>query len=293
MPGWCEHRCDLPRPPGRHRPRRNRVLFVTIPTAWEVVRSLPHRALVLNRSDLHSAFEEVEQPYIRSLEDELARDTATSSSTRAMRSSRPRGTAPGTVPSTSTTGSTSITSRGRSPSLRTSPPSLDPRIGFFGGIDDYVVDLELLEKLAIELRQASLVIVGDATCSMERLTASRTCTGWGTDPTRRSRRTAPGFDVATHAVAAATSGSSTPTPSSCREYLALGLPVVSTAFPEVEHWRDVVAVAEDRSSFVALVRDALEGRGVSSTTERRARVEGATWARQAERLVDLAERIRP
>ncbi len=40
------------------------VIMVTIPTAWDVVRPLPVPALALNRSDLHSAFEETDQALI-------------------------------------------------------------------------------------------------------------------------------------------------------------------------------------------------------------------------------------
>ena len=290
MPGWCEHRWTfLARRAGIDLAES--VLFVTIPTAWEVVRSLPHRALVLNRSDLHSAFEEVEQPYTRSLEDDLLRhsDVVVYGSHALLEAERDR-TGDRAVYLDHGVDVDHFTGPFTEPADMAAIPR--PRIGFFGGIDDHVVDLGLLEKLAIELPQASLVIVGDATCSMERLTRHGNVHWLGYRPYEEIPAYGAGFDVATmpwlqnewieHA-----------NPIKLREYLALGLPVVSTAFPEVEHWRDVVAVAEDRSSFVALVRDALEGRGVSSTTERRARVEGATWARQAERLVDLADRIRP
>jgi hypothetical protein len=44
------------------------VVVVTIPTAWDVVRSIRKRSLVYNRSDLHSAFREADQTAMRSLE---------------------------------------------------------------------------------------------------------------------------------------------------------------------------------------------------------------------------------
>ena len=44
------------------------VVVVTIPTAWDVVRSIRKRTLVYNRSDLHSAFREADQTVMRALE---------------------------------------------------------------------------------------------------------------------------------------------------------------------------------------------------------------------------------
>ncbi len=51
------------------------------------------------------------------------------------------------------------------PELRVIPA---PRIGYFGSLDDYRVDFDLLEATARRFPDASLVLVGDATCSLER-----------------------------------------------------------------------------------------------------------------------------
>ena len=44
-----------------------------------------------------------------------------------------------------------------------------PIVGFSGGIDDYVVDLDLLKRVAQELPGRSLVLIGDATCPIHSL----------------------------------------------------------------------------------------------------------------------------
>jgi glycosyltransferase involved in cell wall biosynthesis len=264
------------------------VIVVTIPTAWEVVKGFGRRALVMNRSDLHSAFEETEQSVIRELENELLdhADSVAYVSHSLMEAERDR------------TGNRAVFldhgvdferfdgNPGPEPADLVAVPR--PRLGFFGGIDDYVVDLPLLERVAREVPQATLVLIGDATCSMERLEALPNVHWLGFRPYEEIPAYGAGFDVALmpwlrnewieHA-----------NPIKLKEYLALGLPIVSTDFPEVHHYADVVAIAADDDAFVTLVRAALDGHAVGTTESRSARVAGATWDNRAKDLLVIGE----
>ncbi len=128
------------------------LVVVTIPTAWEVVRRLPHRSLVFNRSDKHSAFDEVDRAYIGSLEQALLEEADHVLYVSHALMAEEAETA-GERAISSTTASTwscsAPASAAEEPAdLRDIP---HPRIGFFGGFDDYVVDFDLLEQLAREV----------------------------------------------------------------------------------------------------------------------------------------------
>ena len=76
-------------------------------------------------------------------------------------------------------------------------------------------------------------------------------------------------------------------PIKLKEYLALGLPIVSTDFPEVHHYADVVRIGRDHDSFVNEVEKALLDR--TSGAARRQAIVGATWNQRALDLIALAE----
>ena len=154
----------------------------------------------------------------------------------------------------SITASTSIASTRSDGRWRACGPARipHPRIGFFGNLRDQLVDFDLLERLARELPHVQVVLVGDATRAMERLTAHSNIHWFGFRPYNDVPRYGAGFDVAIM-----------PwndnewirncNPIKLKEYLALGLPVVSTDFPEVRRYESVVRIARDADDFVRLV----------------------------------------
>jgi glycosyltransferase involved in cell wall biosynthesis len=264
------------------------VVFVTIPTAWDVVRPLRRRSLLANRSDLHSAFEETDQALIRELENELLihSDVVLYTSHSLMSTER------------SLSGDRAVffdhgVDFDRFAAAPGDPPGdmariPHPIVGFFGGIDDYVVNLDLLKRVAKDLPECSLVLIGDATCPMDDLLSLPNVHWLGFRPYEEIPSYGAEFDVALmpwlrnewieHS-----------NPIKLKEYLALGLPVVSTDFPEAHYYSDVIAISRDDDHFVELVREALDGRALGTAQTRRTRVEAATWDRQTDELVNLGE----
>lgn len=265
------------------------VVMVTIPTAWDVVSPLPRRALLANRSDLHSGFAEADGDLIRGLESELVSNSdivlytshALMEVEGAMAGDRAEFLDHGVDLERF-----GVTDHDRPSDIA----DIDgPIIGFFGGIEDYVVDLVVLEEVARAFPEATLVLVGHATCPVDRLVALPNVRYLGFRPYEQIPAYGAAFDVAV-LPRIRNAFNEYANPIKLKEYLALGVPVVSTEFPEVHHYEDVVAVASDHVQFVELVRRALAGQSVGTPESRRARVEGATWDRCASELLRLGER---
>jgi glycosyltransferase involved in cell wall biosynthesis len=79
-------------------------------------------------------------------------------------------------------------------------------------------------------------------------------------------------------------------PIKLKEYLALGLPVVTTEYPEIADDRDVVRVAADPDEFVRLIQATLEDGGPSDPERRRARVEPESWDARTAELLELMDK---
>ncbi len=265
------------------------VIMVTIPTAWDVVEPLPRAALALNRSDLHSAFEETDQALIRDLERSLLThsDVVLYTSRSLMELEAPLSADRAVFLDHGVDLERFGGDVGRPPA---GLADIDgPVMGFFGGLDAYVVDLALLATVAREVPEATLLLIGDATGPIDELLALPNVVWLGFRPYEEIPAHGATFDVALmpwlrnewieHA-----------NPIKLKEYLALGLPVVSTDFPEVRFYDDVVAIADDEADFVRLVREALDGRAVGTVESRRSRVSGSSWDRRAHELLELAER---
>lgn len=268
---------------------RRPVIMVTIPTAWDVVRPMRRRALVFNRSDRHSSFPEADRATIESLERELLSHSDRVCYVSRALMSEERGIA-GERGHFLDHGVDLEHFRRRPVSAQ--PAALrriaGPRVGFFGALDDYLVDFDLLERVSVELPEVSLVLIGDATVAMDRLTKHPNVHWLGFRPYAQIPAYGSGFDVAImpwldnswirHA-----------NPIKLKEYLALGLPVVSTDFAELASYADRVRVARDPAAFVAAIRETLRDGGPMPGDALRASVLGASWTSRARELMELAE----
>ena len=266
-------------------------LLVTIPTAWDVVRQMKRRSLIVNRSDRYSAFPESDHQLMREMELNLLReaDAAVFVSHALMDAEQ-----------AAVGGTAHFLGHGvdfeRFAAARADEAPADiaaiggPRIGFFGGLDDYIVDFGLLGRLADEIPEAQLVLIGDATCSMAELTDRPNVHWLGYRPYDEIPGYGSAFDVAIMPWLR-NEWSEHCNPIKAKEYLALGMPVVSTYYPEVESLREVIAVAADQDEFIEQVRAALAGNPVSDTRARRESVRGESWQARAGELLSLADRL--
>jgi glycosyltransferase involved in cell wall biosynthesis len=141
-----------------------------------------------------------------------------------------------------------------------------PRIGFFGLIADWV-DVELLDIVAAQIPEAQLVMVGsvqNTSSSMDRLTRRPNVHLLGRRPYAQLPALCKGFDVAVLPFVRSELTRAA-NPLKLREYLAAGLPVVSTDLPECQALRERLPraaasahwLAEDDAHFVSQLKTLL------------------------------------
>jgi len=159
-----------------------------------------------------------------------------------------------------------------------------PRVGFFGGIDDYVVDLDLIKQLAEKNPDIQIVLIGAATCSIDELTAFENVHWLGMRPYDEIPALGASFDVAIMPWLDS-EWIQRCNPIKAKEYLALGLPVVTTQYPEARYMADVLEIAENPQEFLELVRDVITTGGSTTPEERISRVREDSWQSRAD-IVD-------
>jgi glycosyltransferase involved in cell wall biosynthesis len=136
-----------------------------------------------------------------------------------------------------------------------------PVIGYFGLLASDWVDVPLLMRVAQEFRHGSLVLLGKSTMDLSALTEQGNVHWLGRKPYEELPAYCKGFDVALipFPISPVTLNSN---PLKAREYLAAGLPVVSTAIPEVEVLQECM-IGKTPEEFVARIHQALKNPGPS------------------------------
>lgn len=268
---------------GLHDPH----IVVTVPTAWDVARDMARASLTYNRSDRHSAFHEADQGVIGALEDALLRRSdLVLYSSRAFRESERDRTGDRARFLDHGVDLPHFRSVRRPGGALAALGVRRPVLGFFGGLDDYVIDFELLHKVARAFPQATLVLIGDATLPLADLRALPNVRLLGFRPYAEIPALGVDFDVALMPwldndwIRACN-------PIKLKEYLALGLEVVTTWFPEVEHYREFVHVGADHDAFLAAIRAVLDG--ARAPGDRDALLARATWDDRAQELLGLLD----
>src|SRR5205807_6349958 len=145
-----------------------------------------------------------------------------------------------------------------------------PVIGFWGLIADWV-DLRLVRHVADAFSGGSVVLLGSSTTDMSALDGARNVHFLGRRPYADLPRYAKAFDVALmpFKVNELTLAAN---PLKVREYLAAGLPVVSTAIPEVERL-GVCRIGKDADGVVREIAAAIAA-GPGQSEVRAAQVRG-------------------
>jgi glycosyltransferase involved in cell wall biosynthesis len=134
-----------------------------------------------------------------------------------------------------------------------------PVIGYFGLMAEDWIDIPLMEAVAKHFSQGSLVLLGKVTTDISRLTNLPNVHALGRKPFSTLPAYSKGFDVAINPFPL-NEVTRNANPLKVREYLAAGLPVVSTRIPEVEILEQV-RIGDDHASFCKELEEALKDPG--------------------------------
>jgi glycosyltransferase involved in cell wall biosynthesis len=163
-----------------------------------------------------------------------------------------------------------------------------PRIGYFGAIEPWLVDQELIKRASRERPSWHWIFIGNRSrgLEIESLPNVHFLPAVAYDELPRY---AAGFDVCVLPWETEQAFTSYGSAIKVREYLATGKPVVIAPLPEYEAMADVLRIARSRDDFLRLVEDALEEEGDEKARARQASVMNGTWDARAEWVSELIE----
>lgn len=162
-----------------------------------------------------------------------------------------------------------------------------PRVGFFGLLHEWW-DLDLMAEIAKRKPEWSFVFVGQADCDISRFQDVPNMHFVG----RRAHEDLPAycrsFDVAVipHKLNELTRSMN---PIKLLEYLAAGLPVVSSPLPEAAAYSPDVCCAQGVDEWVAALTAAIGDRNITSDRRRSRLASGEDWSVRVATILDALE----
>jgi glycosyltransferase involved in cell wall biosynthesis len=163
-----------------------------------------------------------------------------------------------------------------------------PRLGYFGAIEPWLIDQDLIKRAARERPDWQWIFIGNKSRGVE-IEALRNTHFLPSVPYQNLPNYAAGFDVCVLPWDTAHSFTSYGSAIKVREYMATGLPVVISPLPEYESMGTVLRIARSHDDWFRLVEEALNEKDPASAKARQAAVAGGTWDVRAEWVSNLIE----
>ncbi len=164
-----------------------------------------------------------------------------------------------------------------------------PRLGYFGAIEPWLVDQELIKRASREHPAWHWVFIGNRSRGLDIENLANVhflpAVAYSDLP-----RYAAGFDVCVLPWETELPFTSYGSAIKVREYLATGKPVVISQLPEYEAMANVLRIGRSRDQFLGLIEEALAESDPDARAKRQAAVADGTWDARAEWVSDLIER---
>jgi glycosyltransferase involved in cell wall biosynthesis len=161
-----------------------------------------------------------------------------------------------------------------------------PIIGFYGDISTKTSDFLLLEHIAKNIPDMSLVMIGPLSSDVSKLKEYSNIYFLGQKPYNEIPYYGNRFDVAIMAWNK-NKWIEHCNPVKLKEYLALGKPVVTVYFPEIEPYKELVYVSENYDDFILNIRKAVNEDELKFRIKRKESVRNETWEKKTRQLINL------
>jgi len=161
-----------------------------------------------------------------------------------------------------------------------------PRVGYFGAIEPWLVDQELIKQAAHQRPDWNWIFVGNKSRGLE-IEGLPNVHFLPPVSYQELPHYAAGFDVCVLPWNTDVAFTSYGSAIKVREYLASGKPVVISPLPEYESMSHVLRIGRSREQFIELVDDALKENDAARVQARQDAVRDGTWDARAEWVSDL------
>jgi glycosyltransferase involved in cell wall biosynthesis len=160
-----------------------------------------------------------------------------------------------------------------------------PVVGYFGSLDGHTVDYGLIDRVTDLLPDLTFVFVGRVYAEAPAFAGRKNVRMLGQKDYREVPAYGRCFDVAIMPWNQ-TQWVQRCNPIKLKEYLALGKPVVSTPFPELQNYQEVVYRATTPEEFAGRIRQALAEDCPDKIAARREKVAKSTWDSRAAAVLE-------
>jgi glycosyltransferase involved in cell wall biosynthesis len=163
-----------------------------------------------------------------------------------------------------------------------------PRIGYFGAIEPWLIDQELIKQASLKRPDWNWIFIGNKSRGLE-IEGLPNVHFLPPVSYNDLPHYAAGFDVCVLPWNTEVPFTSYGSAIKVREYLASGKPVVISPLPEYESMSEVLRIGRSRDQFLQLVDEALHESGTEPTNARQEAVRNGTWDARAEWISGLIE----
>jgi Glycosyl transferases group 1 len=161
-----------------------------------------------------------------------------------------------------------------------------PIVGFYGTMDDYRMDKELLIKIAKHIAPATLLLIGLEQLDLSRVKAQPNVIQIPPLPSRDLQDCAANFDVGIIPFLR-NDFNRMCNPTKLKEYLALSFPVVAMKLPAFERYSNLIYTAETHDEFLVKLMQAMADDDRDLARRRRAAVADADWDKVASAMAQM------